>query len=506
MKTLQILLLEDNEDDALLLARELRAGGCLAEVERVYTESGFCEALARDGWDAVIADFNVPGYGARAALRTVRERGIDLPFIVVSGVVGEENAVGAMKAGAHDFILKEQLSRLVPAIGRELGEVANRRARRQAEQALRESEERLRVVAENVPVVLFGGDAAGDVTYCSPAWERFTGRPVSEAMGVGWINFVHPDERRDVLKTAEAGTSRRITVGGRNRFLAADGTYRWMDARATPIFDETGALRHWFGSMIDIDDEVRAELALREAHATLEGRVAERTAELRQANERLEQEIAERHRLETKIAEISEAERRNIRHELHDGLCQELAGIGFMSNVLARNLAAADRSEAKEAQAVSDLVHDTLNRTRKLARGISPVEASEEGLMGALGELASTTRRIYGIDCRFECPRPVLIQNNTAAGHLYRIAQEAIHNALENGKAGVVRIALEPFRSGARLSIEDNGIGLIEKGGDHPGIGIRVMRHRATSIGAELEIRPAEGGGTAVVCAWKKKL
>ena len=177
-----------------------------------------------------------------------------------------------------------------------------------------------------------------------------------------------------------------------------------------------------------------------------------------------------------------------------------------MSNVLARNLAAADRSEAKEAQAVSDLVHDTLTRTRKLARGISPVEGSEEGLMGALGELASTTRRIYGIECRFECPHPVLIQNNNAAGHLYRIAQEAIHNALENGKAGVVRIALEPVRSGARLCIEDNGVGLVEKGGDHPGIGIRVMRHRATSIGAELEIRPAEGGGTAVVCAWKKKL
>ena len=380
MKPLQILLLEDNEDDALLLARELRDVGCLAEVERVHTESGFCEALARDGWDAVIADFNVPGYGARAALRTVRERGIDLPFIIVSGVVGEENAVGAMKAGAHDFILKEQLSRLVPAIERELGEAANRHARRQAEQDLRE------------------------------------------------------------------------------------------------------------------------------AHALLEGRVAERTAELQQANERLEQESAERQRLETKIAEIGEAERRNIRHELHDGLCQELAGIGFMSNVLARNLAAADRSEAKEAQAVSDLVHDTLTRTRKLARGISPVEASEEGLMGALGELASTTRRIYGIECRFECPHPVLIKNNNAAGHLYRIAQEAIHNALENGKAGVVRIALEPVRSGARLSIQDNGVGLIEKDRDHPGIGIRVMRHRATSIGAELEIRPAEGGGTSVVCAWKKKL
>src|SRR3989442_15710809 len=129
MNPLRILLLEDNEGDAVLLAYELREGGCSARIERVYTGRAFDAALARGGCDAVLADYNVPGFNALSALRTMHERGIDLPFIIVSGEVGEETAVEAMRAGAHDFILKGNLARLVPALDREVLDAAGRRER-----------------------------------------------------------------------------------------------------------------------------------------------------------------------------------------------------------------------------------------------------------------------------------------------------------------------------------------------------------------------------------------
>ena len=136
MTPLRALVVEDSEDDALLLALEMRRGGCDFVYTRVETAEDMKAALESGAWDVVISDYSMPHFSAPAALRVLKETGLDLPFIIVSGTVGENVAVEAMKAGAHDYILKGNLTRLVPAMRREIEQAANRKERRHLEACL----------------------------------------------------------------------------------------------------------------------------------------------------------------------------------------------------------------------------------------------------------------------------------------------------------------------------------------------------------------------------------
>src|SRR5579884_942509 len=136
VSTLRLLLVEDSEDDAALLLRALRRSGYTLDVARVETQEGMIAALDRHPWDVVISDYYLPRFSAIQALAIVKERRLDLPFIIVSGAIGEETAAAALRAGAHDVIRKGNWVRLPPAIDRELRDVANRRERRRAEEAL----------------------------------------------------------------------------------------------------------------------------------------------------------------------------------------------------------------------------------------------------------------------------------------------------------------------------------------------------------------------------------
>ncbi|MBZ5516259.1 MAG: response regulator, partial [Acidobacteriia bacterium] len=149
---LRALIVEDSEDDTQLLLRVLRRGGYDVTHERVEAAAEMQAALARQAWDIVLSDYRMPGFSGLAALEILKESGLDLPFIIISGTIGEDIAVAAMKAGAHDYLMKGKLARLGPAIERELREVEDRRARRQAEEALAESEARFRSLVENATV------------------------------------------------------------------------------------------------------------------------------------------------------------------------------------------------------------------------------------------------------------------------------------------------------------------------------------------------------------------
>src|ERR1043166_5577739 len=147
MKTaLRVLIVEDSEFDAHIMVSMLRKGGYDVGCERVETEPAMKAALSGGAWDIVLADYNLPEFNALAALQLIQERALDVPFIIVSGGIGEDIAVSAMKAGAHDYLMKGNLSRLVPAVERELREAANRQSQRQSERALQESELRYRLL------------------------------------------------------------------------------------------------------------------------------------------------------------------------------------------------------------------------------------------------------------------------------------------------------------------------------------------------------------------------
>jgi signal transduction histidine kinase len=232
---------------------------------------------------------------------------------------------------------------------------------------------------------------------------------------------------------------------------------------------------------------------LRSFHHNLEGQVRQRT-------NALIEEMAERERLERELLEISEREQRRIGQDLHDGLCQHLTGATLAGQVLEEKLAALNLSEAADANKVVELVEEGINLSRRLAKGLYPVEMEADGLMLALEEYAATSSELFKVSCRFECDLPVLIHDPAIAGHLYRIAQEAVGNAIKHGKARNILIRLDASEESTVLSIKDDGVGLPDPLPKKRGMGLRIMAHRSAMIGGKFNVRRAETGGALVTC------
>lgn len=232
-KTLRVLFVEDMEDDALLLIRELTRAGYDLVQERVEDIAGMKAALENRDWDLIIADYNLPRFSGLAAIEFLRETGRDIPLIIISGTVGEDVAVEALKIGAHDYIMKNNLIRLVPAVEREMREAATRREHQQAEEALKESEERYRELAESIRDIFFAMDGDMRYTYWNRASEDFTGITADEALGRS-IYDLFPDVRgtlmEDVYKKVLA-TGRAQTVIDE---YSMDGKEYWLEITAYP--------------------------------------------------------------------------------------------------------------------------------------------------------------------------------------------------------------------------------------------------------------------------------
>ena len=226
--------------------------------------------------------------------------------------------------------------------------------------------------------------------------------------------------------------------------------------------------------------------------STLEDRIRQRTAALAT-------EVAKRERLEKEILMISEREQRRIGHELHDTLCQHLTGTAIAGQVLAETLSAEQRPEAGDAGQIVDLVEEGIEMARNLARGLFPVGIEGEGLLSALRELAETYDGRSGIVCRFEAANPALIYDGIVAAHLYRIAQESVRNALRHSGGRHITISLDQDDNEATLSVRDDGAGLKQEAGERLGMGLHIMRHRATMIGGQFEIA-SDGHETVVSC------
>ena len=233
--------------------------------------------------------------------------------------------------------------------------------------------------------------------------------------------------------------------------------------------------------------------------------------EVRLAGERfftgIVRDITDRKRLEKEVLEISDREQRRIGQDLHDDLCQHLAGIGLMSEVLEQNLEAQHEPQSAEAGRIAEHVQGAIEQTRMLARGLSPVEIGSGDLPAALAELAANTEQMFRIRCDFQTSGAVVAGDVAACTHLYRIAQEAISNAQRHGGATEVIIRLEAEGGEAVLSVTDNGHGFAEPREDRPGMGLRIMQYRAGMIGGTLDIgRGEDGGGAVITCRFRPGL
>jgi diguanylate cyclase (GGDEF)-like protein/PAS domain S-box-containing protein len=266
-KPVKILLVEDSEDDAKLTLRALRQGEFDPTYRRVQTAADFESALAQEHWDAVISDFRMPGFTGTDALGIFRNTGLDIPFILVSGTIGEETAVNAMNAGASDYIMKKSLARLAPALERELKETQMRAEHRQAQHDLAESEERFRQMADNIRDVFFLIDGETKrMLYISPAYEEIWGRTCESAYADpnSWTRAIHADDRAAAAESYKTG----MQAGKfeyEYRIARPDGEIRWLEVRGFPVRDDDGKVVRVTGVARDITNREKVAQNLRES-------------------------------------------------------------------------------------------------------------------------------------------------------------------------------------------------------------------------------------------------
>ena len=217
-------------------------------------------------------------------------------------------------------------------------------------------------------------------------------------------------------------------------------------------------------------------------------------------------DITERQRLQQQVQEISDRELSRIGQDLHDGLCQHLVGTAFVANRLEKNLSGLGTREAADARQVAELLDQAITQARGFARDLYPVRLEGDGLPAALEEMATRLGNRFNVDCRVFITPGVRIHETEVASNFYRIAQEAVTNAIKHAHARQVVIELGPVDGAVVLRVRDDGVGLLGNWEQSPGMGIHLMRYRANLIGATFEVGRTPDRGTLVSCVWHRPM
>jgi two-component system, NarL family, sensor histidine kinase UhpB len=450
---LKVLLVEDSEDDALLLVRMLRRGGYDPAWERVDTAADMEAALDGGSWDLIISDHSMPAFSSLAALGLLRRKGfVDMPFIIVSGRIGEDAAVSAMKAGAQDYLMKDNLARLNSAIEREIREADVRRERRQAE-------EKYRSIFENAVEGIFQTTVDGRFQTANPAMARMLGYESPEELLGAITNirdqlYVEPGRREEFYQLALRDG---FVSGFEVKMRRKDGNLVWVSANARAIYDAGGGISGYEGTVENITERKLAEEALRQ---------------------------------------IRETERRRIARELHDVVLQDLTYALQSMQVLRWMPEGVDRAGETEKQV--EALKRAVGGLRDAIYDLRLESARERPLVRAVESIVELNRQI-GEGCKFE----LIVEDGfpaTISGpggvEVARVVQEALANVRRHSDARHAVVTLSMVDDEVLVEIEDDGRGFGPE--TSYGMGLTGMRERVLVLGGELEVEGREGVGTRV--------
>lgn len=486
--SLCILLVEDSLDDADLILLEIGKAGFAISSERVDTESAMRKAIMNRHWDVVISDFNLPRFDTRKALAVLREADADIPFIIVSGCIGEETAIALMKQGASDFVMKDRLGRLAPVIERELQDAAVRREHRQALEALRANERLLRGITSSLGEGLYVLNDAGKLIFMNPEAERLLGWTEPELLGQSVHKIIHPQnpdgtplDERDcgVLGVLRGGS---VYKTDDEVFARKDGSLLPVSYIATPIV-KNGKTAAVVTAFQDISQRKQTE------------------QDLLASREQLRE-------LSAHQQSVREQERTRIARELHDELGQMLTAVKLDVTWLAIRLASEDPNIVSKIESMSRLLDETLDAVRRVAADLRPVMLDDLGLTAAIEWLTEEYGKRTGIGIRLkmdmehgqcDCQVGICDLDPDVATAIFRIVQECLTNVTRHAHAEHVLISLKCRENKLMLLVSDDGKGMhTDNDRKRNCYGIIGMRERAHNLGGTFNLSSIPWEGTNV--------
>lgn len=475
---LRVLLIEDAPDDAELALLALAERWPQLHSLRVE-DAAQLEAALSQPWDVVVSDYNLPCFDAGAALALLRAHDDSLPFIVVSGCVGEESAADMMKAGADDFVMKGNLPRLPLAVDRALRQAAVRRQHRQAQEALRLSEKRLRAITDALGEGVFVTDPNCALRWMNPEAERLLGWREEELIGQPIHQIVHrpaadapPSDPNccGSLLALRHGVPQRVED---DTYLHRDGTPIAVEVVATPLFEDGQLV-----GAVTVMQDIRARKAARQ--------------ELLDARRRSQE-------LSAHLQSVREEERTRIARELHDELGQMLTALKIDVSWLRQRVPADEAPLQNKIAGMTRLIDDTVDWVRRMSAELRPVMLDDLGLRAAIEWLLEGFAQRHDISCRLEADDADFRLPGESGTAAFRIVQECLTNVARHAAARQVCVGLHQREGGLELSVSDDGCGFVpDTRGPRRSFGLLGIRERAENLGGSYALDSAPGCGTRV--------
>ena len=493
---LALIVVEDSEDDyELILARLRHAFGAVRAL-RVDARAALEQALDQGGWSGVLCDHRMPGLTSTEALQITRARAPDVPFVIVSGAIGDEIAVSALQAGADDFVTKDKLSRLGPALARALEAAHLRVRRREAELELVESEARFRSLAANLPGMVFQIEVdAGRLrpAYAGEGARRLFGlTPADLAANPGtWLSKLSRDDVEQL----------------RTRLLIATAGVTAYDWDAT--LSQSNPARQWIDQVIVMPADVEAGVPERHIAFTARARrvgtsrvlwdgIATDITRQKEVEAELTRSREELRELAGHLTRVRESERAAIARELHDDVGSTLTGVKFQLQWL-KGRVAGDAALTSKLEQLNGLVDSAITASSRIMHDLRPA-ILDQGVVAALEWQARSFEQHTGIRCRFAAPADEVALAPAQAIVVFRVCQEALNNVVKPAAASAVDVTLMLDDEGIALEVRDDGRGIASGDTSKRGrFGIRGMQERALALGGDVSVGPRDDGpGTSV--------
>jgi PAS domain S-box-containing protein len=429
--------------------------------------------LREQHWDAVLHCLNHTGCTPAATLKTLRDRNLDMPLIVVAEPTDQRAAMKYLRGGAHDIVFLDWINRLPASVEREVREAGHRADHRAALAMLHDSEARFRALATNLPGLVFNlqRDAQGSYRflYVSEGCVRLLGIPQHELRGAAkrFFDTLLAADRRSLTEALEESAQSGNPLFWEGRLK--DGE-RWIDMRSLPHRSDEGTVL-WTGIATDISRTKNTEAALRESRAQLAA-------------------------LSFHLEAAKEEEREKIARDIHDELGSILVRLKIEAALLASKLPA---NLSSKARSIENLLDQAMGTTSRVARQLRPGILKEFGLAAAIECQADDFAHSTGISCRAQCDEGIELDADTSLA-LFRIVQEALTNIAKHARASLVVVRMKRENGNIALEIRDNGRGIAERDMDKPrSFGLRGIRERVQSLNGTFHIATAEQGGALLM-------